>query len=536
VVVKFINKLSTVGVILLLIGISVSSSGTNIEEVSTYNQIKDEVIISNSELFFTGKTAYAWVAALGPHGEGPCYFDLDNPGDIIQLSTDSSPYFLSGGTWTNNWRWLGVEYYSGSLWEIYPETGEMIEIGGGGVSLNGLAYNLVNNKLYAAASFDLYEIDIKTGEQTYIGDYGEGPEYMIGIAFDADGILFGWDVANDSLWTINTESGQATLVGPLGIDIKYAQDGAFDYDTDILYLAAYTITPNYGGYLYKCDEDTGNSTLVGKFEGGAELTALAIPYYWIYPYVFFNWTPEIPVPSEMIYFNASESFDTDGNITLYEWDWNNDGIYDVKHTYPTAKYSWLSSGRYSVTLRVTDNSSLNMTKTKEVIVDNPPDTPIIEGPRVFKVWRGGKVRYSYYSIDADGDKLRFGYLHGDSMRWTVSYESGEKSSRNISIPLAEGTYDIFKVKAADYYWVESDWAILTVRIVNTKSTFLLGYIGDIELDQDFSIVTAKRLLAVQVKPFDVKIFSSDEVIVISNDHHGFVGEKFIFGRFKADLD
>ena len=37
---------------------------------------------------------------------------------------------------------------------------------------------------------------------------------------------------------------------------------------------------------------------------------------------------------ELIYFNGSNSYDPDGRIVLYEWDWNNDGVYDQNSTFP----------------------------------------------------------------------------------------------------------------------------------------------------------------------------------------------------------
>ena len=80
------------------------------------------------------------------------------------------PQFPVGGTWTNDGRWLAVDYFHGYLYEMYPETGEMIDIGGGGVNLNGLAYNPVDNKLYAAASYSLYEFDIETGRTALLSE------------------------------------------------------------------------------------------------------------------------------------------------------------------------------------------------------------------------------------------------------------------------------------------------------------------------------------------------------------------------------
>lgn len=56
-----------------------------------------------------------------------------------------------------------------------------------------------------------------------------------------------------------------------------------------------------------------------------------------------------------ITFDASGSYDPDGSIYSYEWDWNNDGIYDDKTTSPTITYSWNAKYIGTVGLKVTDN-------------------------------------------------------------------------------------------------------------------------------------------------------------------------------------
>ena len=59
--------------------------------------------------------------------------------------------------------------------------------------------------------------------------------------------------------------------------------------------------------------------------------------------------------------NASSSYDPDGTIVGYQWDWTSDGIYDdmgmeATHSYPAV-------GSYSITLRVTDNDGMTDTIT-----------------------------------------------------------------------------------------------------------------------------------------------------------------------------
>ena len=72
-------------------------------------------------------------------------------------------YFLAGGTWSCDEIWYGCEYNSGGLWKINPDDGSMENIGGGGTSVNGLAWDPVYNRLYGLGSGNLYEYDPETG-------------------------------------------------------------------------------------------------------------------------------------------------------------------------------------------------------------------------------------------------------------------------------------------------------------------------------------------------------------------------------------
>jgi hypothetical protein len=92
------------------------------------------------------------------------------------------------------------------------------------------------------------------------------------------------------------------------------------------------------------------------------------------PIINLTWTPSNPKPNQTIIFDASPSNDPDGVITLYEWDWNNDGIYEESHTNPTATHSWPQADNSSVTLRVTDNENTTITKTITVSVSSENGT------------------------------------------------------------------------------------------------------------------------------------------------------------------
>jgi hypothetical protein len=291
------NKIILIlGIIFLIVEASVVSSTVNRLNVisSNYNQIETKKV--TKDVRFEGKIAYAYNAFCPGIPEGPVYFYLDDPGNITLLSLTSSGDFLSCGFWTNDWRWLGREYESGSWWDINTCNGKMLSIGGGGPGgLESITYDPDNEKYYGFSYNDLYEIDWENGSIIYIGPFTGGVYSMSGIACDGNGQLYGWDYdldpGTDNLWIIDKETAECSLVGHLGINIYNSQEGAFDYETDILYLNTYSFYTTLG-QLYECNEDTGECTLIGDFEGGAELKAFVIPFGEdVYPpktYIFFN--------------------------------------------------------------------------------------------------------------------------------------------------------------------------------------------------------------------------------------------------------
>ncbi len=73
-------------------------------------------------------------------------------------------------------------------------------------------------------------------------------------------------------------------------------------------------------------------------------------------------------------FDASDSYDEDGEIVKYEWDWTNDGTYDHDSgTDPTVEHEYTSAGEYTCKLRVTDD-------------DGAMDTDILVVKAIGTVW------------------------------------------------------------------------------------------------------------------------------------------------------
>lgn len=170
--------------------------------------------------------------------------------------------------------------------------------------------------------------------------------------------------------------------------------------------------------------------------------------------------PYAGVVGELISFDASNSYDPDGHITGYRWDWTNDGTWDTAWlSSPRVNYSYSSSGTYTAKLQVKDNNGLTDTDTTTVTIssaNHPPLKPYRpNGPTVGNTW--ATYTYTAYTTDPDGDKVRYCFDWGDgSTTWTPFYNSGETASASHSWSY-QGGYSI-RVKAEDEHGVQSSWS------------------------------------------------------------------------------
>jgi len=108
--------------------------------------------------------------------------------------------------------------------------------------------------------------------------------------------------------------------------------------------------------------------------------------------------------NEEITFNGSHSYDPDGFIVNYSWNFGDGSI----GTSETVTHSYAQGGTYIVTLTVTDNlgvSATNSTTATIIVPNRPPSNPIIGGPENGKI----NTDYSYVigSTDEDHDDITY---------------------------------------------------------------------------------------------------------------------------------
>lgn len=156
-----------------------------------------------------------------------------------------------------------------------------------GEDWSGLALDPTDGTLYASStlmsgglSSTLYTIDPATGAATPVGPIAGGGR-VIEIAADVGGQLYGVDIDGDVLIAVDKTSGAASAIGALGFDAEFAEGLDFDPSTDVLYFAAVDDESPFSqpGRMYTIDTATGHATLVGGISADpavAQIAAFAI--------------------------------------------------------------------------------------------------------------------------------------------------------------------------------------------------------------------------------------------------------------------
>jgi len=116
-----------------------------------------------------------------------------------------------------------------------------------------------------------------------------------------------------------------------------------------------------GDTPYSIDGDKDYYPLMERFENYIVTPVPNQP-----PIANFTYSPEEPVVNQSVTFDASSSYDPDGKITAYEWDFGDGNITNT--TEETIKHSYSEAGIYEVTLTVKDDEGATNSTAKVVTV------------------------------------------------------------------------------------------------------------------------------------------------------------------------
>jgi len=282
-----------------------NSSGTGKAPGSHQFSNLIQVITSNS-LITPCRYAYYYDATTSMIGR----FSLSSGCSGGVLASWSPPTFASGGVQGGNGNFYILDAGPpSSLCQLDTSNGNVTILGQitglGGASVNGIAYNAVNDSYYlcgySGSINNLYKLDINTLTATLISSIGSPGSAMIAIAINSSGVGYGYQLMNDNkAYTFDPVSGISTLLGPIGFNAQFGQDMDIDIETGIIYLAAFNLNTNMGEWR-TMDPNTGMTTLIYPLFD--QISVLE----------FDNGYGIVPV--ELISFTALQS----GNKILVEW-------------------------------------------------------------------------------------------------------------------------------------------------------------------------------------------------------------------------
>ncbi|MGB3976253.1 MAG: hypothetical protein WBM02_12190 [bacterium] len=214
----------------------------------------------------------------------PFMFDPADLGDITFIGINPDKYIF-GGTWADG-KWYAISYDPHNLYTVNPSDGTMTLVGSTGqVILTGIAYDDVNDIMYASSSNFLFTLNRFTGAITQVGPFGPSLS-IIDIAY-GDGVLYAHCIATDAIYTVNVSTGEATLIGPTGFNANNAQGMEYDKDHGRLFL---TLVPDTGyAYLVEIDKTNGAGISYFKFNEARQVDGFAIPYGIPHLWTFDRW-------------------------------------------------------------------------------------------------------------------------------------------------------------------------------------------------------------------------------------------------------
>ncbi|PNX48544.1 MAG: hypothetical protein BV456_09685 [Thermoplasmata archaeon M8B2D] len=236
--------------------------------------------------------------------------------------------------------------------------------------------------------------------------------------------------------------------------------------------------PNGGYWIVKnsLSEEWGYNGFFNIEYGSLNIDSSAITWVDYNQEDYRNWAPVAQIngstqghTNQELTFDGSNSFDHEGRIVKYGWDLG-DG---TSETGVTINHTYAQPGIYRVILFVTDNVTNAGHQSKWVYIDQenqPPQKPTLTGRRIGN--NGTSYRYTFFTIDPDGDDLEYylnwgdDYWFGGAAGWLGPYGSGEEIILEKTF-MEKGNYTI-RVKARDTHGAESEWTTLEATMSKTN--------------------------------------------------------------------
>lgn len=197
-----------------------------------------------------------------------------------------------------------------------------------------------------------------------------------------------------------------------------------------------------------------------------------------------------------ILFDGSRSYDPDGTITSWFWEFGD----DTSATGETVQHTYLKIGTYNVTLTVTDDTEATNKTTTTCIITNPtnrpPTKPTITGPTTGT--KNTVYNYTVLATDPDNDTIRYSIAWGD-----------HSSSDNVSTFLPSGTPFI-----GSHRWTTPGQYIIVVSVTDNQTRLYAQLTIDIEPEKEDTAVPLDGNLLILIVIIIVAVLSGAIAIAV----------------------
>lgn len=217
------------------------------------------------------------------------------------------------------------------------------------------------------------------------------------------------------------------------------------------------------------------------------------------PIACFDADPNPGYPDSLINFDPSCSGHSEpgkdiDNLVLYQWDWNNDGIFDESTTTPDVVTHSFSCAvipcTYPVTLKVTDDSVPARTATyvTNIVISNPPHPPVSKtgGPYMLSLCEGDTLTLdgtSSYDPDEGEREVGCGTCPAD----TITAYEWDLDGAPWSYPSPPGATGAVLANAESYFTSEGQYDI-GLRVTDNTQSAYPGSLSPNLTDEDFTTV------------------------------------------------
>jgi len=130
------------------------------------------------------------------------------------------------------------------------------------------------------------------------------------------------------------------------------------------------------------------------------------------PVAVLSFSPLLPNEGQPVTFDGSDSFDPDGVIVSYQWDFDGDGLFDAQGSQQTTSYTYQTSGPFSPRLTVFDDQSETMSRQGGLVVNAAPVAQFQVSS--FEPNELEPVVFTDLSQDSDGTIVKWEWDFGDS--------------------------------------------------------------------------------------------------------------------------